>query len=347
MPLVAQALAFGENAALRKSGSSAHPIAMIADAHNAANQRESARAAALLTEAAAQGNGDAAFDLAWWNLQGRGIPRSLSQARRYFGRAAELGHAEARMIYLSLLASGIGGPPDWARAMQLLFQAAADGLADAAEEVRLLEAMPLTDQGDPEVVPGGMALSARPEITVFKNFVTSRECEYLIRTADPAFAPAPVGHVAGMREQVVAQIRTCDAAGFPWVAENPVIHAINRRIAAASGTASDWGEPMQILRYRPGQEFKPHRDCTEDVENQRILTMLIYLNDAYTGGETLFLKSGLKFRGDKCDALLFRNADNEGRPDMDTLHAGLPVLSGEKYVASRWIRRKRFGPSND
>jgi prolyl 4-hydroxylase len=320
---------------------------MIADAHNAANHGDFPRAAALLADAAAQGNADAALDLAWWNLQGRGIPRSLSQARAYFGRAAELGHAEARMIHLSLLANGIGGPPDWARAMQLLDKASADGVGDAAEEMRLLDAMPLTANGDPEIVPGGTRLSERPETTVFENFLTNSECDYLIRTADPAFAPAPVGHVAGMREQVVRQIRTCDAAGFPWVAENPVIHAINRRIAAVSGTEPDWGEPMQILRYRPGQEFKPHRDCTEDVENQRILTMLVYLNDAYTGGETVFLKSGLKFRGNKGDALLFRNADSEGRPDMDTLHAGLPVLSGEKYVASRWIRRKRFGPSND
>ena len=109
----------------------------------------------------------------------------------------------------------------------------------------------------------------------------------------------------------------------------------------------DWGEPLQILRYRPGQEFKPHRDCTEDVANQRILTMLIYLNEDYSGGETFFLKTGLKVRGRRGDALLFRNADDNGAPDMDTLHAGLPVQSGEKYLASRWIWRRRFGPANE
>jgi prolyl 4-hydroxylase len=111
-----------------------------------------------------------------------------------------------------------------------------------------------------------------------------------------------------------------------------------------SGTAPEWGEPLQVLRYRPGQEFKPHRDCTDDVANQRVWTMLVYLNDGYAGGETEFLETGLKVRGGTGDGLLFRNADEAGRPDMRTLHAGLPVTSGEKLLASRWIRQKRFGP---
>ena len=72
--------------------------------------------------------------------------------------------------------------------------------------------------------------------------------------------------------------------------------------------------------------------------------MLVYLNDAYTGGETLFLKIGLRVRGETGDGLLFRNAAVDGTPDMDSLHAGLPVLSGEKLIASRWIRQKPFGP---
>ncbi len=72
--------------------------------------------------------------------------------------------------------------------------------------------------------------------------------------------------------------------------------------------------------------------------------MLVYLNEDYTGGETLFLKTGVKVRGNAGDGLLFRNAAPDGTPDPDSLHAGLPVITGEKFIASRWIRQKPFGP---
>jgi prolyl 4-hydroxylase len=76
--------------------------------------------------------------------------------------------------------------------------------------------------------------------------------------------------------------------------------------------------------------------------NQRILTALVYLSDDYEGGETTFPHIGLSFRGRTGDALIFRNAGPDGRPDPLSLHAGLPVTKGIKYLASRWIRAKRF-----
>jgi len=68
------------------------------------------------------------------------------------------------------------------------------------------------------------------------------------------------------------------------------------------------------------------------------------LNDDYEGGETEFLSTGLKVCGRKGDGLLFRNADASGKPDLNSQHAGLPVTAGEKYLASRWIRERRFTP---
>jgi prolyl 4-hydroxylase len=320
---------------------------MIADPHAAARRGDFAAAAEVLRVAAAAGDRDAAMQLAWWNLQGRGIARSLRRARHYFGRAAELGQADAQLIYAALLANGTGGDSEWQSALSQLQAAASDGVGDASAQLDLVGAMAIDSDGNPTVTAAGERVSDRPWASLFQNFLTPDECAYLIRAAEPALVPAPVGHVAGIGQRIVQQIRTCDAAGFPWVAENPAINAINRRIAAASGTDAEWGEPLQVMRYRRGQEFKPHRDCTEDVANQRIFTMLIYLNDDYEGGETLFLNADLKIRGRAGDALLFRNADDDGNPNMDTLHAGLPVRSGEKYLASRWIRRRRFGPEND
>ena len=76
--------------------------------------------------------------------------------------------------------------------------------------------------------------------------------------------------------------------------------------------------------------------------NQRILTVLVYLNDDYEGGETLFVRTGLRFKGRSGDALLFRNALPDGRADELSQHAGLPVVAGEKFIASRWIRARPF-----
>lgn len=290
---------------------------------------------------------DAEYDLAFRALQGRGMPQSLRAACTHFARAAELGHALARSIHRNFLAAGIGANSDWPRVLGLLQAAATDGDRDARRHLQMIEAMALTSEGDPQSLLVSEQLSNAPDVSVFRNLFSKAECLFLIDCAQPIFEPAMVGHIAGgFGQQIVRQIRTCDVAHFPWVGENPAIHALNRRMAVASGTLAEQGEPLQILRYRPGQEFKPHGDATEDRHNQRIFTMLVYLNEGYFGGETMFLKSGLKVRGRTGDAILFRNAADDGTPDPTALHAGLPVTAGEKYLASRWIRQKRFGPPN-
>lgn len=313
-------------------------MSALEDARSAAQAGNVAEAVARLE---ASGDASCLVELAFWNMQARGIPRDLSRARQLFGEAAQLGHAQAKMIHLSLLANGTGGPPQFAEALRLLREVEDDF---SKRQLMLLQAMSLDEHGHPLAIPKPSEICEAPEAHMFSGLFSAEECRFLMDCATPAYRRAPVGHLASSGRQMVNQVRTCDVAVFPWVAENPAIHALNRRIAKAAGSAVENGEPLQVLRYRPGQEFKPHRDCTDDRENQRILTMLVYLNEDYTGGETLFLKSGLKVRGKTGDALLFRNASDDGTPDMDSLHAGLPVLSGEKLIASRWIRQKPFGP---
>jgi prolyl 4-hydroxylase len=141
-------------------------------------------------------------------------------------------------------------------------------------------------------------------------------------------------------KQVPNAVRTSSAAAFPFVDENLAIHALNRRLAAASGTDVRSGEPLQVLHYAPGERYHEHSDALPGVapDQQRVLTFLVYLNEDYEGGETSFPAAGLKVRGRTGDGLLFRNASPDGRPDERALHAGLPVTSGVKHLASRWIR---------
>jgi prolyl 4-hydroxylase len=153
--------------------------------------------------------------------------------------------------------------------------------------------------------------------------------------------PAVVVDPASGR-QVRDKVRVCDSVGFTWPLENPAVHALNRRIAAATGTTPGQGEPLQVLRYRPGGEYRPHFDAIPGFANQRVMTLLVWLNDGYEGGETHFPTPGLKLKGRPGDALLFRNTGPDGRRDPASGHAGLPVTAGEKLIASRWIRERPF-----
>ena len=129
---------------------------------------------------------------------------------------------------------------------------------------------------------------------------------------------------------------------IPILIEDLVIQAINRTIASATGTTPGWGEPLNILKYVPGQQYKPHHDGTGADQQVRNLTALVWLNDGFAGGETHFPKIGIKVRGEVGDMLVFRNTRDSGSFDERMIHAGLPVTSGVKWMASRWIRGANF-----
>lgn len=292
----------------------------------------------LLQGAAARGSADAFHRLGLWRLAGDKIPRKLSESRELFRRAAALGDAESNRIYNAFLANGTGGPADWTAALALL-DARARSDRTAARQKMILAGMALTPSGDPATLPASEQLSAAPRVLLFPCLFSRAECAYLIEAAEPIMQPAVIVHPQ-TGQLVRNPIRTSEVAGFPLMEENPAVHALNRRIAAASGTAVGQGEPLQVLRYRPGQEYKPHSDALPGDVNQRVATMLVWLNDGFGGGETHFLASGLKVRGQIGDGLLFHNVRSDGRPDDAARHAGLPVTSGVKLIASRWIRAR-------
>jgi prolyl 4-hydroxylase len=314
----------------------------IEQAYGLAGRHHIDAAVAALEDGGSAGDAECLIELALWNLGGRFVPRNLGRARDCFGRAGALGNAKARMIHLSLLASGIGGPANWEGAIDHL-RAAAQTDPAAARQIDLLSAMNLGRAGNPLGLPPARPLSESPKASLFPNLLSQEECQYLIDLAGPALRPSVVvDPVTGQMQP--HPVRTSENAMFPWVDENPVIHAINRRIAAASGTDVHSGEPLQVLRYLPGQQYRPHHDAIPNADNQRVMTMLVYLNDDYAGGETQFLSTGLQVKGAAGDALLFHNSNSSGQPDPMAEHAGLPVTSGQKLLASRWIHERRFGP---
>jgi prolyl 4-hydroxylase len=288
---------------------------------------------------ASSGNDPEALEyLAKLCLAGEFVGRDLALSRDLFRRAASAGSETAAAAYRAFVANGTGGPADWKKAVELVAGAARVD-PYARRERDLISAMHLSDEGDPLDGIQAEHVSASPDVTVHRSLFSDAECDFLVDCANPEFRPSNV--IDPQTGQLVPNpVRTSDAAGFPLMSERPAIHALCRRLAAASGTHVKQGEPLQILRYRAGQEYRPHFDAISGADNQRVFTFLVYLNDDFEGGETCFLRPDLKIKGRKGDGILFRNADADGRPDPNSQHAGLPVTAGEKFLASRWIRAR-------
>jgi prolyl 4-hydroxylase len=297
--------------------------------------------AQMLREIAAAGDPEALFVLADMTWSGTKVPQDPARGRLLFEYSAALGHPRANVVATNLLGNGVAGRRNWPAALERL-AAEARQLPDRTETLALVEAMSLNDNGDPTDVPEPIALSDQPFALMCERLVTPAECAYLIKTAEPLFRPSMVYDKSG--RAVKDTMRTSDGAGFNWLLEDPAIHAINRRIAKATGTRYLQGEALQVLRYVPGQEYRPHFDFLEGAENPRPWTALLYLNEDYDGGATAFVETALEVRGRTGDVLAFRNEGEDGRRDPLAKHAGTPVTGGTKYLATRWIRQKRWIP---
>lgn len=133
-----------------------------------------------------------------------------------------------------------------------------------------------------------------------------------------------------------------------------VLEAVERCISRVSNVPVLNGEFLQILRYRVGEEFRPHVDYFNESGagsyqsladgGQRAQTVLMYLNDDYDGGSTSFPALHLDIKGRCGDVLHFHNLGDDGLGHKDSLHAGMPVRAGEKWLLSKWIRSDSYPP---
>ncbi len=296
-------------------------------------------AVALVERGAQAGDAASLYQLADWRLFGLYGPQDFAAAHAALAGAAGAGHDAAGRALAYLIAAGIGCPPDFPSAMALL---RAQGDAESMQQLALLSRAPGVDHA---VSAPRSILAEAPLMVRIDGFATAEECDYLMARCGAALQPALiVDPLTG--EGRPDPVRRSDAMSVLAMDEDLVIHHLNRRIAAATGTSTRQGEPLNILRYRPGQEFRRHHDAYAGVAraDQRILTVLIWLNDGYDGGETLFTELGFAVAGRKGDALIFRNTLDDGRRDERGWHAGTPVVTGEKWLASRWIRAGIYTP---
>lgn len=194
------------------------------------------------------------------------------------------------------------------------------------------------------------SLSRDLPVHTYIGALTPMQCDYLIAVSGPLLQPSKV--VDG-DHSAQAGFRTSDGAIFlPRHMDMPVLQIITR-LASLAGAAPEQGEFLALLRYRPGQEYRAHHDyLPEDAADyskvrtcgQRRATVLSYLNAGYSGGETEFPELGLRYKGGVGDSLVFENTDGAGIGLPQSLHAGMPVTSGEKWLVTLWVRERRFWP---
>ncbi|EHP39184.1 prolyl 4-hydroxylase alpha subunit [Cupriavidus basilensis OR16] len=192
---------------------------------------------------------------------------------------------------------------------------------------------------------------AAPRVTLFQQLLTDAECDALVALARGRLARSPVINPDTGDENLI-EARTSLGAMFQ-VGEHPLIERIEDCIAAVTGIAAERGEGLQILNYKPGGEYQPHYDFFNPqrpgearqlkVGGQRVGTLVIYLNSPLAGGATAFPKLGLEVAPVKGNAVYFSYRKSDGALDERTLHAGLPVEAGEKWIATKWLNA-RTGP---
>ena len=296
----------------------------------------------LIVDAAKRGHRDALYELALWHVYGSPVPRSFAVARALFEKAGIAGHRAGALTHAVFVALGAGGPADWRTALTLVEKAAEHDPA-AAYQRDLIAAMSLTPGGTPASLVPLESLSVSPKVAVARALFTPEECAHIMALSAPKLVPSVVVDPTTRRE-IPHPIRTSEGTVLGPIQQDLVIHMLDRRIAAVTSSRVEQGEPLTVLRYAPGQQYRLHHDCLPGEANQRVVTAIVYLDDDYDGGATEFPAINTEFRGRTGDAILFANTLADGQVDERSRHAGLPVTRGEKWICTRWIRARDFDP---
>ncbi|PZP36752.1 MAG: 2-oxoglutarate-dependent dioxygenase [Roseateles depolymerans] len=223
---------------------------------------------------------------------------------------------------------------------------AAPAVAAGLPEPDLSGHQPVLDVGDREVK---VVLAMRqPRVVVFSDLLSHEECDGIMALAGKRLARSETVATNADGSEVNSA-RTSDGMFFER-GETELIQRIEIRIARLLRWPLDHGEGLQVLRYRPGAEYQPHYDYFEPGHasstailrrgGQRVGTLVMYLNTPEAGGATTFPDVGLEVSPVKGHAVFF--SYDRPHPATQTLHGGAPVLAGEKWVATKWLRQGVF-----
>lgn len=262
---------------------------------------------------------------------------------------SRVGHA-SETILAAMLGSGWDEGIARQALARVLGQAATltapPGAGTAMPEPDLSRFAPVIEAGDRQVKVV-MALR-QPRVVVFSDLLSHDECDGIIALAAKRLARSETVATGGDGSEVNAA-RTSEGMFFERC-ETELIRRVESRIATLLRWPLDHGEGLQVLRYRPGAEYQPHYDYFDPAHvstpnilkrgGQRVGTLVIYLNTPEAGGSTIFPDIGLDVAPVKGHAVFF--SYDRPHPSTQTLHGGSPVIAGEKWVATKWLRQGVF-----
>jgi len=181
------------------------------------------------------------------------------------------------------------------------------------------------------------------ELFILRDFLDHATCAALIERIDANRRPSEISDDLG-----IANFRTSETCDLDW--REPLVGEVDGKIANLLGLSLAASEPLQGQRYAPGQEFKPHTDTFEPGgydflvhtadRGQRTWTAMIYLNEPDEGGATRFKAIGKTVQPETGKLLAWNNLLPDGRPNPATLHQGMRVRRGTKYVLTKWFRER-------
>lgn len=274
------------------------------------------------------------------------------ELRQWIVEQAQAGHG-AESVLQSMKASGwdedvaIAAMESTLRG-HLNAEAEAQGLPPAVPvpEPDLADSPLYLDGGDRQVAV--LAALAMPRVVVLGGLLSDEECEALIAAASPRLSRSLTVATQTGGEQVNDD-RTSQGMFFER-GESDLVARIEARIARLLRWPVENGEGLQVLQYVPGTEYKPHYDYFEPGEpgtpailkrgGQRVATVVMYLNEPAQGGGTTFPNAFLQVSPKRGNAVFF--SYERPHPSTRTLHGGAPVIAGEKWIATKWLREGVF-----
>lgn len=227
-------------------------------------------------------------------------------------------------------------------------QAVAQGMppAVAVPEPDLDESPLYLDGGDRRVAV--LSTMVLPRLVVLGGLLSDEECDQLIALATPRLSRSLTVATQTGGEEVHAD-RTSQGMFFQR-GESELLKTIEARIAKILNWPVENGEGLQVLQYVPGTEYRPHYDYFNPTEpgtptilkrgGQRVATVVMYLNEPEKGGGTTFPGVHFEVAPKRGNAVFF--SYERPHASTGTLHGGAPVIAGEKWIATKWLREGEF-----
>ncbi|MFZ5748224.1 MAG: 2OG-Fe(II) oxygenase [Pseudomonadota bacterium] len=183
------------------------------------------------------------------------------------------------------------------------------------------------------------------QIYLYPDYLTGEECDMLIAMMDASSRPSTL--LSSHEDPEFRTSYSCDMDR--WA---PEVRAIDERIANLLGIDPINAETMQGQRYAVGQQFRAHCDYFHETEGywadmqaqggQRTWTAMAYLADVPEGGATWFPRAGVRIKPRRGLLVIWNNMNPDGTPNYDTLHEGMAVVDGTKYVITKWFRESAW-----